>query len=440
MAFDVQPDSVCAGVPFQFINQTLNISGIDWDFGDSNGSTLTNPFHMLCWTWNVPRDAGRLKVRRTGCSATLVQPVVVKVTLTAVFLPSAVSGCAPLTVTFGNTSTGDDFAQWNFGDNNTSGNLSPTHTFANAGTYLVQLIAENLNGCADTAYTEVVAFPIPVSAFTFDPLQSCDHPVAVQFTNTSQGALTYAWTFGNGSSSADVDPSATYATANTFDIQLISTNQYGCSDTSNAQFISYPTPLAAYSAELPGCATYPVPFTNNSENSSSWFWNFGDNTSTSEEDPAHVYDLPGIYDISLIAYGAGGCTDTLIVPGAVLINPTPVAYYTWDTLLSLDNALQFNNLSQDAVSWEWDFGDGSNTTAPDPLHVFPNGPGNEYLVCLVAINEFNCPDTICRSGERAERSVDLGTERVHPQRGWNERAVPTCSVWLQHVRICVLRL
>ncbi|MBK9759503.1 MAG: gliding motility-associated C-terminal domain-containing protein [Flavobacteriales bacterium] len=160
--------------------------------------------------------------------------------------------------------------------------------------------------------------------------------------------------------------------------------------------ISYPTPLAAYSAELPGCATYPVPFTNNSENSSSWFWNFGDNTSTSEEDPAHVYDLPGIYDISLIAYGAGGCTDTLIVPGAVLINPTPVAYYTWDTLLSLDNALQFNNLSQDAVSWEWDFGDGSNTTAPDPLHVFPNGPGNEYLVCLVAINEFNCPDTICR--------------------------------------------
>ncbi|MBK9759502.1 MAG: PKD domain-containing protein [Flavobacteriales bacterium] len=202
VAFDVQPDSVCAGVPFQFINQTLNISGIDWDFGDSNGSTLTNPFHSYA-------DDGTYLVTLTvessvnECSATLVQPVVVKVTPTAVFLPSAVSGCAPLTVTFGNTSTGDDFAQWNFGDNNTSGNLSPTHTYANAGSYQVQLIAENLNGCADTAYTEVVAFPIPVSAFTFDPLQSCDHPVAVQFTNTSQGALTYAWTFGNGSSSAD---------------------------------------------------------------------------------------------------------------------------------------------------------------------------------------------------------------------------------------------
>jgi gliding motility-associated-like protein len=109
----------------------------------------------------------------------------------------------------------------------------------------------------------------------------------------------------------------------------------------------------------------------------------------------HTYEGPGTYAVRLIAYGAGGCTDTLVVPDAVLIHPRPSAGYTTDTVVSLANALHFRNTSEGAISFVWDFDDGEGSTAIHPLHVFP-ADGGGFSVCLVAVNDFGCPDTICK--------------------------------------------
>lgn len=393
VSFDVVPDSVCAGVPMQFLNTTPDVAGLDWDFGDTFTSTLSNPVHTYTENGTYPVTL-TVESSVNDCSASLTIPVDVKVTPTAAFTPGPVSGCAPLQVTFTNDSDGD-FAQWDFGDDNTSGNLNPTHTYTSAGTYLVQLISENLNGCADTAYTEVAAFPVPTAGFTLDPAQSCEQPVVVQFTNTSAGANSFNWAFDNGDTSTDVDPTATYATPGTNTITLTATNQYGCADEATGTFTTYPTPHASFSAETPGCVGYPVSFTNASTNSDAWWWSYGDGTQDNDEEPTHVYNEEGIYDVELIAYGAGGCTDTLEIPEAVVINPTPTAAFTWDTLQTLSNALQFVNLSEGAVDWEWIFGDGTHISTFEPLHMFPNGPANTYNVCLIAENRYGCPDTLC---------------------------------------------
>src|SRR4030095_10594661 len=69
----------------------------------------------------------------------------------ASFNPDTLSGEAPLTVTFGNNSTGASTYSWDFGDGNTDNATSPTNTYTDQGNYTVTLIATNNLGCSDTA-------------------------------------------------------------------------------------------------------------------------------------------------------------------------------------------------------------------------------------------------------------------------------------------------
>ncbi|HEX2616804.1 MAG TPA: PKD domain-containing protein, partial [Flavobacteriales bacterium] len=294
------------------------------------------------------------------------------------------------------SSTDADYYQWDFGDNNTSGGFAPSHVFGAAGTYTVRLIAENLNSCRDTAYTQVVGFPLPTAGFTFAPTSSCTSPVAVQFTDAAQEAISYAWTFSNGETSPLNGPLVTFPSDGTWYATQTVTNSYGCSDAHTDSMIVHPTPLAAFTvAPRPGCAGYPILFDNQSVNSSTFEWLFGDGGSSTDSVATHSYE-EGLYDVTLIATGAGGCTDTLAVANAALINPTPLAAFDYDTLQSISYALQFTNLSEGSVRWHWDFGDGSSSNQFDPLHLFPAGPNTWYPLCLIATNTFGCPDTVCR--------------------------------------------
>jgi len=395
IAFTVVPDSVCAGQPMQFINGTTDIANIHWDLGDGATSTLTDPTHVYDATGTYPVTLTVIS-SLNDCPATLTRNVNVKVTPVASLSADPTSGCIPLAVQFTNTSTDADFYDWDFGDGNTSGAVAPNHTYSIAGNFYVRLIAENLNSCRDTAYTEVVSFPLPTADFTLSPTESCTSPVQVQFTDASVGAVSYDWSFSTGESSVLNDPLITFPGPGTWHATQTVTNSYGCLDTHSDSMIVHPTPHAAFTAESqPGCAGYPIAFDNQSVNSDSFEWAFGDGGTSTDSLPWHVFD-EGVYDVTLIATGAGGCTDTLERVDAVTINPTPLADFSYDTLRTVSYALQFDNLSQGAVSWHWDFGDGTSSNEYEPLHLFPAGPNDYYPLCLIAINSFGCPDTICR--------------------------------------------
>ncbi|MEO7082278.1 MAG: PKD domain-containing protein, partial [Flavobacteriales bacterium] len=147
--FDITPGLFCVGTPIQFTNNTPSPAGLTWDLGDGNTSSLSAPVHSYAdpGSYNVT-----LSVVSTmnACPAVLTQTVNVLTTPVATFAPDPASGCIPLVVQFTNGSTSADFHQWNFDDGNTTSAPNPTHTFTAAGTYNVQLIAENLNGCTDT--------------------------------------------------------------------------------------------------------------------------------------------------------------------------------------------------------------------------------------------------------------------------------------------------
>lgn len=393
--FTVAPGLFCAGTGIQFTNNSPAPAGLQWDFGDGSTSTLSAPTHSYAaaGTYTVTLSVTSIG---TPCPAMASQTVVVQPTPEASITAAPLSGCIPLEVQFTNTSTNGNFQQWDFGDGNTNGGPNPTHTYATAGTYTALIVAEHLSGCTDTAEVVITAFPLPHSAFTMAEDHSCHSPATVQLTSQAIGAVSHAWDFGNGTSSALNNPAAVFSGPGTYTITLTVTNQYGCTDSATNTYTVHPTPVAAFLAEpQPACAGYPVHFQNQSLESTSFQWGFGDGGTSLEAAPVHTYPA-GDYTVTLIATGAGGCTDTLVVPGAVHVNPTPIAAFSYVPMQSTIYALQFHNQSMGATGWTWDFGDGEQSVEFEPLHLFPAGPGDLYPFCLIAVNDFGCPDTLCQ--------------------------------------------
>ena len=393
--FTVDPGLHCAGAPVQFTNNSPAPAGLQWDFGDGGTSDLSAPVHSyaVAGTYTVTLTVA---ATTTPCPAMVSHTVTVQPTPVAAILADPLTGCAPLPVQFTSASTNSDFQHWDFGDGNSSSAGAPLHTFSTAGSYTVLLVAEHANGCTDTTTTSVTAHPLPLSAFSLADDHSCTIPAAVQITSNASGAVGHAWDFGNGSTSVLNNPVAVYDAPGTYTITLTVVNQYGCADDTVGTFIVHPTPEALFTvAPQPACAGYPVVFQNLSVNATTFLWDLGDGTTASGPAPAHTY-AAGDYTVTLMATGAGGCTDTITVAGAVHMDPTPTAAFSYQPMQSTSYALQFFNQSIGATSWLWDFGDGTQSTEQEPLHLFPAGPDNLYPFCLVAINDFGCPDTLCQ--------------------------------------------
>lgn len=132
-----------------------------------------------------------------------------------------------------------------------------------------------------------------------------------------------------------------------------------------------------------------VTFTDTSEASpTKWLWNFGDSTNTTEQNPSHTYTSIGTYNVTLRAWNDLG-SDTMEKAGYITVrNPAPpIANFTAaPTSGKAPLTVQFNDTSSNTpTGWHWEFGDMTNSTVQNPVHVY-NIPG-VYNVSLNAINE-----------------------------------------------------
>lgn len=151
------------------------------------------------------------------------------------YLSSTPNGCAPLEVSFTETSRGGVFHVWDFGDGSPVDNTpAPMHTYTEPGTYIVSLMIVNPGGCADSVSNLLiqVAEP-PVAAFVSDP----DYPStltlgnsSVQFVNTSTSITSAQWNFGDGQNASEMSPSHTYQAEGTYYVTLQVSNAEGCVD------------------------------------------------------------------------------------------------------------------------------------------------------------------------------------------------------------------
>ena len=92
---------------------------------------------------------------------------------------------------------------------------------------------------------------------------------------------------------------------------------------------------------------------------------------------------------------AFGCSSSITGTVSVLLQPTPIfvaSDYELDVFLS--TSVYFTNQSENATSYEWDFGDGNGSTDVNPSHEYPAQTTGEYQVGLIAYNDLGCSDTV----------------------------------------------
>jgi PKD repeat protein len=385
---------VCLGDTIQFSNTSLDpLAGTVWDFGDGDSSVLNNPLHTY-------EQEGTYTVQLTGissqngCPATVSSDVLVVGLPTADFSAPSFDGCTPFTITFANNSSGGDFYTWDFGDGNTSTDEMPTHTYLQENTYTVSLIVTDDFGCSsDTAVLNVTSHPVPVAGFSYDADQTCGVPVTINFENLSQGAQGYEWSFGQGATSTLVNPAQVYVDTGQFVVQLIASNQFGCQDTSEQTLRTLPAPTADFDWDpLLGCNPQRVQLFNNSQLANGFTWFFTDGGSAGDTATAYVFQEAGNYGITLIADYDGLCFDTLEIPNAVEILPSPFANFDWSEITDpeLSGSFNFTDASEFALSWQWDFGDGTISEETNPFHrFFSNGP-QQVLLTVTGAN--GCTD------------------------------------------------
>jgi PKD repeat protein len=229
----------------------------------------------------------------------------------------------------------------------------------------------------------------PIAAFTLDR-SSGQAPLVIRFTNQSSGQITsYAWDFGDGGTSAEASPTYTFRRTGIFNVILTVTGPGGSSNVSRQVNVQSPVaPIAAFTQDrTSGTTPLTVRFTNQSSGQiTSYSWDFGDGSTSTEQNPTHQFARIGTYNVILTVTGPGGTAfATVKITAEDNTVPAPDAVFT--AAPASGNApldVQFTNASTGQItSYSWDFGDGQTSTETSPRHRFDRA--GTYTVRLMVV-------------------------------------------------------
>lgn len=395
---NTSPSACTAPVTIQFTNTSGGNNPItyQWDFGDGSSSTQVNPAHT--YTSNGTYTVTLIAVSASGCSDTITKTNLIAVGgLHAAFsVPDSICQHEPVTIT--NTSTPlPPQSHWTFGDGSTSTEINPVKMYPFPGTYIIKLVNQYA-GCADSVSRPIVVKLQPVPDFSADQVRSCKVPFTVTFSNLTPGNNTYRWNFGDGGTSMSANPVHTYTTPGTYTVSLIAINENGCSDTIiKSQYIQIQEPVISI-RNLPrsGCVPLtiaPTATVTANQPIATYTWDFGDGSTSNQQNPTHTYTTAGTFDVSLIIETTGGCRDTLVLPRAVRTGNKPDAAFTLNPPdVCAFQPVQFtDNSTGDIDQWHWQFGDGGASTAQHPVYAYQD---TGYFDVTLIVWSNTCPDTI----------------------------------------------
>lgn len=174
----------------------------------------------------------------------------------------------------------------------------------------------------------------PVAAFSAD-VTSGTEPLTVTFTDASTNTPTsWFWTFGDGGTSTLRNPVHIYSDPGTYTVSLTVTNAAGSDTETKTGYITVyaaaSAPTAAFTADYTsGTAPLTVTFTDSSTgNPTSWLWDFGDGTTSTDQNPVHTYTISGSYTVTLtVSNTAGSDSETKI--GYITVAAKSVTHWFW---------------------------------------------------------------------------------------------------------------
>jgi gliding motility-associated-like protein len=364
-----------------------------WNFGDNTTATTSNPLHSYSkeGTYTV-----RLIVTGPGnCSDTVTKKDVIVVQRPRVRvegLPQ--NGCAPVSINPTATLSTNEVItsyRWNFGDGTTSTLPAPQHTYDKAGTYSVSLIITTAEGCTDTTnYPSAVRVgDKPTADFTNLPKIVCPFE-KVYFTNQSTGnADQWLWIFGDGGTSTEANPYHQYSDTGWQTVTLIAFNNT-CPDTLVVKDAVYVNPPVSSFAVRNDCDDkYTIHFTDKSLGPKTWFWEFGDGDTSTEQSPIHTYQKAGTYDVKLTVTN-DNCSHFSI--RKVMVIDEKADFTKADSIICRNGTATFTTQgikTSNISSWRWEYGDGNSSTDASK-NKYKYTQSGLYIVTLTITDILGC--------------------------------------------------
>ncbi|MGB3947957.1 MAG: PKD domain-containing protein, partial [Bacteroidia bacterium] len=286
---------------------------------------------------------------------------------------------------------------WNNGNNSSTQTVGPTST----NTYV--LTVADSNNCITKDSIEIKVEELSVQHTV---TENCQVDSVHFLSNVSSNYTTinsYLWLFGDGGTSTLTNPNHLYTVSGQYNTLLIAGSVNGCTDSSSANLMVHPNPIANFTASNV-CDNSAVLFVDSSivngpDSISTWQWNFGDGSPIYLQEMVnngYVYNTPGTYNVKLFVSSNFGCSDSIVKP--ITIHPNPVGNFGSFNLCQ-GFSTPFNDSTTIALgnitNWEWDFDDNTPiSTQQSPNHLY-NSCGT-YAPTLIVTSNNGCKDTITK--------------------------------------------
>ncbi len=375
--------SICQGQSISYhANASSNTQSVQWTFQGGSPSSSTNIDQVV--TYNQPGTylTTLMGSNPSGNSTDNVQ-IIVLPNPTAEFTTNNISGA---TATFTNASTGNPTSySWDFGDSSpNSTDVNPTHEFPGPGTYTVCLTATNSCTPSTTCHNVVISNFMPTANIQYTGSATGCEPFQVNFTADVTNQTTVFWTFegGDPATSNLLHQTVTFSTPGTHTVTLSATNTYGTANATPQTMTVNPLPIADFDINVDG---YLVTTTNNSQNGSTYAWDFGDGSPIlTSPNPAHLYASDTVAVVQLITTnGCGSDTTT----NQVTIGAVPSA----DPTASAESGCgpfttTFHANAQNANSYQWSFPGGTPATSTDPNPTVTYNTVGQHTATVIVSN------------------------------------------------------
>lgn len=428
-SFTSDQTTFCEDPPYKtkFTNYSVSsdpATTYSWSFGDGNTSTETSPEHEFAGTGNYNVQL-QVYNPTTGCSDSYSSPINIFSFDDApgIITADETQGCAPLSVNFSQmiaSRLSSNYVvsayHWDFNNDGSidSTTLSPSiqHQYLQPGTYSVRLLVSSESCDYEFTETSMIKVSGPIAGFSHAPLQTCLNS-NISFTNTTTKTVsdtanplnnTYTWDFGDGNSSNEKDPVHAYSSDGLFNVSLSVNDENGCTSTlTKPELISIvPFEPAFTISDSVFCSNETVTFENLSTGQAvAYHWDFnGDNNtdliSNNLQAVQYSYPTHGVFTVRLTAMAANGCSKAY-TQNIRVVNAT-ANFNASSTNIGCAPAFAYfqpETGSDDAISYQWNFGDGNSSTERSPRNYYVT-PG-KYTVQLTVQFKGGCSKTLTKT-------------------------------------------
>lgn len=226
---------------------------------------------------------------------------------------------------------------WNFGDKTEGKGTDPTHSYMSEGVYKVCVTATWKDSATGKVCTATFCKEVKISCGT-----PCNLKGEIGFTNTggkfrfkasSNSGYSYEWSFGDGKTGKGIDPYHEYAKAGTYTVCVTITDKTGKCKIKICKTVVVSSPcnlIGSYSWKKLNDSTYKFYATSNGGTGTTYYWSWGDGTSSTGVYGTHVYKKSGVYEVCLKIYNSTKKCYTYVCKKVEITVPTTTKNCKWD--------------------------------------------------------------------------------------------------------------